>query len=244
MGELSVLAKNTISKCERIVKKLGETVSGKRGLDSGMRSMLRDMRNLLISSEEKLKEAKETIKTLREKINKVLATLRVFKGLIKAAKTKDENLKRGLPAEDIQNILGGITKDIMGGVDGYQKAKKGDGTASVLGSILGGITRLTAGIIKAVNRPDVGPKLDSALRNIDKAIRIVQEKKAMEKEAELIIMWKDAVLLVKQDVFGGNLKERTEKEDQDLYEEIEEIIEDGDVQEIYDSFNGLRDAAS
>jgi len=243
--ELSGLAKNTISKCERIVKKLGETVSGKRGLDSGMRSMLRDMRNLLISSEEKLKEAKETIKTLREKINKVLATLRVFKGLIKAAKTKDENLKRGLPAEDIQNILGGITKDIMGGVDGYQKAKKGDGTASVLGSILGGITRLTAGIIKAVNRPDVGPKLDSALRNIDKAIRIVQEQKeAMEKEAELIIMWKDAVLLVKQDVFGGNLKERTEKEDQDLYEEIEEIIEDGDVQEIYDSFNGLRDAAS
>merc|ERR550525_1358029 len=236
--ELSGLAKNTISKCERIVKKLGETVSGKRGL-------LRDMRNLLISSEEKLKEAKETIKTLREKINKVLATLRVFKGLIKAAKTKDENLKRGLPAEDIQNILGGITKDIMGGVDGYQKAKKGDGTASVLGSILGGITRLTAGIIKAVNRPDVGPKLDSALRNIDKAIRIVQEQKeAMEKEAELIIMWKDAVLLVKQDVFGGNLKERTEKEDQDLYEEIEEIIEDGDVQEIYDSFNGLSDAAS
>merc|ERR550532_2742987 len=91
--ELSGLAKNTISKSERILRKFNETVAGDRDLDGGMRSILRDMRNLLGFSEEKLKTVKENISILREKINKVLATLRVFKGLFRAAKKKDEALK-------------------------------------------------------------------------------------------------------------------------------------------------------
>ena len=66
-------------------------------------------------------------------------------------------------------------------------------------------------------------------------------KDAMERE--LIIKWGDAVALVKKDVFGGNLEDRPEKFDQELFEEIEEIIEDGDFYEIYETFNQLRDAA-
>merc|ERR1719219_60571 len=175
--ELSGLAKNTISKCERIVRKFKETAAGKRGLDSGMRSILRDMRNLLAFSEEKLKEAKETITTLREKINKVMATLRVFKGLIEAAKKRDEAISKGLPAEDAENIIGGILTDIKSGADNYQKAKKGDGTISVVTSVLSGLTRLTTGIIKAVNRPEVGPLLGTALSKINGAITIVEKQK-------------------------------------------------------------------
>merc|ERR1711974_395317 len=60
-------------------------------------------------------------------------------------------------------------------------------------------------------------------------------KEAME--MELIIQWGDAVHAVKKDVYPENL------EDQDLFEEIKEIIEDGDVEEIYDAFNHLKDAA-
>merc|ERR1712004_698695 len=122
--ELSGLAKQTISKSERIIKKFKEMVAGSRGVDRGMRSVLRDMRSLLRFSEGKLKTAKETISTLREKINKVLASLRVFEGMIKAAKEKDARLRRGLKAKTAEEILNGITTDIMTGVDGYRKAKR------------------------------------------------------------------------------------------------------------------------
>ena len=242
--ELSGLAKQTISKSERIIKKFREMAAGSRKVDRGMRSVLRDMRSLLRFSEGKLKTAKETILTLREKINKVFATLRVFEGMIKAAKEKDARLRRGLKAKTAEEILNGITTDIMTGVDGYRKAKRGDETMSVVTSILGGVTRLTTSIIKAVNRPDVGPKLNSALKATGKAIEIVkQQKDSMEKEVELIIVWKDAVETVKQDVFAGDLKDKREEDAQDLYEEIEGLIEDGDVEELYEAFNGLKGAA-
>merc|ERR1712152_5019 len=220
--------------------KFKEMVAGSRGVDRGMRSVLRDMRSLLRFSEGKLKTAKETILTLREKINKVFATLRVFEGMIKAAKEKDARLSAGLKAKTAEEILNGITTDIMTGVDGYSKAKRGDETMSVVTSILGGVTRLTTSIIKAVNRPDVGPKLKSALEATGEAIKIVeQQKESMENEVKLIIVWKDAVETVKQDVFAGDLREG---DAQDLYEEIEDIIED-DADEIYDAFNDLKGAA-
>jgi len=264
--ELSGLAKQTISKSERIIKKFREMAAGSRKVDRGMRSVLRDMRSLLRFSEGKLKTAKETISTLREKtnkvlaslqvfklktaketistlrekINKVLASLQVFKGLIKAAKEKDARLSAGLKEKTAKEILDGITTDIMTGVDGYRKAKRGDETMSVVTSILGGVTRLTTSIIKAVNRPDVGPKLNSALKATGKAIEIVkQQKDSMEKEVELIIVWKDAVETVKQDVFAGDLREG---DAQDLYEDIEDIIMD-DAEELYEAFNDLKKAA-
>merc|ERR1719270_1390303 len=231
--ELSGLAKQTISKSERIIKKFREMAAGSRKVDRGMRSVLRDMRSLLRFSEGKLKTAKETISTLTEKINKVLASLQVFKGLIKAAKEKDARLSAGLKEKTAKEILDGITTDIMTGVDGYRKAKRGDETMSV-------VTSLTTSIIKAVNRPDVGPKLKSALEATGEAIKIVeQQKESMENEVKLIIVWKDAVETVKQDVFAGDLREG---DAQDLYEEIEDIIED-DADEIYDAFNDLKGAA-
>merc|ERR1712113_517183 len=224
----------------RIIRKFREMAAGSRKVDRGMRSVLRDMRSLLRFSEGKLKTAKETISTLREKINKVLASLQVFKGLIKAAKEKDARLSAGLKEKTAKEILDGIATDIMTGVDGYRKAKRGDETMSVVTSILGGVTRLTTSIIKAVNRPDVGPKLNSALKATGKAIEIVkQQKDSMEKEMELIIAWKDAVETVKQDVFAGDLREG---DAQDLYEDIEDIIMD-DADELYDAFNDLKGAA-
>merc|ERR1719450_378180 len=242
--ELSGLAKQTISKSERIIKKFKEMAAGSRTVDRGMRSVLRDMKSLLRFSEGKLKTAKRTISTLRGKINKVLASLRVFQGLIKAAKERDEAISAGLPAKTAAEIITGITSDIKSGVDGYTAAKPGDETISVVTSVLGGITRLTTSIVKAVNREDVGPKLSSALRKTNKAIDIVtKQKNSMEKEVELIIVWKDAVANVKNDVFDGNLEEGREEDEQELYEEIKEIIEDGDVKELNDAFSGLKDAA-
>jgi len=241
--ELSGLAKETIRKCERIVKKFEETVDKKRELDSGMRSILRDMRSLLSQSERKLGEAKDIIKDLREKINKVFATLRVFKGLVQAAKDKQDKLDTLDGAEDIQNIMGAITSSIVNGVDGYGKAEDEDKTTSLIASITGGITKLTASIIKAVTRPDIGPTLDSALNNVNSAIDIVKKQaKEMEEEVALIIVWEGAVDLVKSDVFGGDL-EGGKEEDRILFEDIQGIIEDGDVAEIYEAFNILKDAA-
>merc|ERR1719432_192458 len=81
--------------------------------------MLRDMRSLLLFSERKLKEAKETISTLREKVNKVMATLRVFQGLVKVAQESQERLEKGLKLNDTQTIIDWWLTNIKNGVDGY-----------------------------------------------------------------------------------------------------------------------------
>ena len=57
----------------------------------------------------------------------------------------------------------------------------------------------------------------------------------MEREVDLIIVWKDAVDAVKDDVFEG--------EDEVLFDEIQEIIDDGDVEDIYEAFTGMKVAA-
>merc|ERR1711953_703345 len=171
--ELSGLAKQTISKSERIIKKFREMAAGSRKVDRGMRSVLRDMRSLLRFSEGKLKTAKETISTLREKTNKVLASLQVFKS--KTAKETISTLR-----EKINKVLASL---------------------QVL-------------------------------------------MKSMGKEVLISFVWKDAVEEVMQDLFAGDLKDKSEEDAQDLYEEIEGIIEDGDVDvDVYEYFNGLKDAA-
>merc|ERR1711923_682056 len=83
--ELSGLAKTTIDKCTKIREKFEEMVAKEKGLDSGMRSVLRKMKSLLKTSETKLTEAKKTTFDLTEKVNNVLASLTVFKGMIVAA---------------------------------------------------------------------------------------------------------------------------------------------------------------
>ena len=113
---------------------------------------------------------------------------------------------------------------------------------------MAGINRLTLSIIKAVNRPDIGPQIDSVLTNVNSAINIVKKQSSIMllspemKELEIIIVWKDAIDEVRKNVFEGDLRDGKE-EDQILFDEIKGIIEDGDVAEIYKAFNGLKDAA-
>ena len=60
-----------------------------------------------------------------------------------------------------------------------------------------------------------------------------------QREKTFLDRWRDAVALVKIEVFGGELGEKKGQ-----FNQIEEIIEDGDVDEIYDAFDKLKDAAS
>ena len=87
-----MIKEQTISKSERIVRKFEETVDKKRELDSDLRSIFSDMRSLLSFSERKLDKAKDILVDLRERINKVIVTLHVFKGLIQATKDRDKLL--------------------------------------------------------------------------------------------------------------------------------------------------------
>ena len=103
--------------------------------------------------------------------------------------------------------------------------------------------------------------LDSGMRNILRDmrafLRFSEEKLETAKDAistmnrksllsdmerELIINWGVAVDKVKKDVFQEDL-EGGDKKDQELFDEIEEIFEDGDALEIYAAFNHLKDAA-
>jgi len=61
-------------------------------------------------------------------------------------------------------------------------------------------------------------------------------QRLIQKEVELIIIWKDALNNVKQDVFY-------EKDDQDLFEEVEAIIEYEDWEDFYDGFKYLKESA-
>merc|ERR1719379_1561205 len=241
--ELSGLAKTTIDKCTKIREKFEKMVDKERDLDSGMRSVLRKMKSLLRTSETKLTEAKKVIIELTEKVNEVLAGLRVFKGLIEAAKEKDEALDN--TGQHITEISGGIIKSIRNGIDGYKKAKDDDKTMSVVGSILDGITSLTTSVVKIFEKPEIGPMVEEALESVNEAVTIIEKQKAfMGKELELVIIWKDAVNTVKTDVFSSDLKERKEgKEPEDLYEDIKDMIEDEDMDDIYDAFDGLKGAA-
>lgn len=97
--------------------------------------------------------------------------------------------------------------------------------------------------MEAVNRPEVAPILKKASDTVSDAIQIVgKTHDELEKEVALIVSWQSAIDQVKGTVFGGDLKSK-KKEDQDLFEDVQEIIEDGDVIEIYQSFEGLKDAA-
>merc|ERR1719297_566801 len=174
--ELSGVAKTTIDKCTKIREKFEEMVAKEKGLDSGLRSVLRKMKSLLKTSETKLKEAKEVIIELTEKVNKVLSGLRVFKGLIEAAKEQDEALDN--TGQHITEISGGIIKSIRNGLDGYKKAKDDDKTMSV---------------VKIFEKPEIGPMVEEALESVNEAVTIIEKQKTfMGKELELVIIWKDA----------------------------------------------------
>jgi len=256
--KLSELAKVTINKCETIRKKFEQMVNGTKNLDSGMRSVLRKMKFLLKTSETKLEEAKVVTIELTEKINKVLISLRVFKGLIEAAKKKEEALSKNLPV-DYREIYSGIFASLRTGIVDYRatcieyiSCRKGyrrdeDNTLSIAASILDGITitGLSTGLVDVLTKPEIAPKVAEALQSVDEAQAIFKKQKEfMTREIELVIIWRDVVQTVYNDVFYSKLSDREEGEHYfELYDEVEEIIEDDDTENIYEAFEGLKDAA-
>jgi len=234
--ELSGLAKQTISKSDRIIRKFKETVDGTRTFEKGMNSMLRDMKNLLRFSETKLKEAKDLIDKLRERVNNVEATLRVFKKMIEGVKEREADLKKAATGKDVENILSVVGKTVVEGVAG------GDGTENILKSVFNGVTSLAKAVTKILTREDIMPRITSAIRRVTSAIaKVTILKNAMEDEVALIIKWRDAVQVVKNDVFQGNLKD---EDDQNLMEELKGIVDEGDVEEITEPFESLKQAAT
>jgi len=244
--ELSGLAKQTVSKCESIRKRFEQIVAGDKELDAGMRSVLRKMKSLLRTSETKLTEAKKTTFDLTEKVNNVLASLTVFKGMIVAANEQQKALDQNKVPQAIGSIFTGVIGSIKDGMGKYRKAKNVDKTMSIVDSFIEGISRLTVSIIKVSELgKDLGPRVTEALDSVNEAQAIIEKQKEhMGKELELIGVWRNTVEVVKNDVFDSDLTDRAEGEDKSLYEEIEEIMEDeDDMAEIYEAFDGLKGAA-
>ena len=130
---------------------------------------------------------------------------------------------------------------------------------SIVNSLLDGITGLTASIVKiSKEKPGVVLEVNKALSKIDAALDILtKQKQAMdkvdlEKDIELIIIMRESVNHVMDDVFPAPHvmddifpadSEVRNEEQQGLFNEIKEIIEGGDVEEIYEAYNGIKDAA-
>merc|ERR1719225_47975 len=118
--ELSGLAKTTIDKCTKIREKFEEMVDKERDLDSGMRSVLRKMKSLLRTSETKLTEAKKTTFDLTEKVNNVLASLTLFKGMIVAADEKQKALDQNKVPQAVGSIVTGVVGSVKDGMGKYR----------------------------------------------------------------------------------------------------------------------------
>merc|ERR1711953_270753 len=207
-----------------------------------MRSLLRSMKSLLNTSERKLDTAKETINTLREKVNGILATLQILKATVEEVQKKEEAIGATATATEVGNIFEDIAGTITKGIEDSEKAKtRKDSTASIVQNTFSGITKLAVSVVNILKRPDVSGLLSKALENIEYAIDVVKKQKSnMEAELAIIIIWRDAVDTVKQDVFDGDL----DGDEEDLVAEIEDIISyDDDVNEIYEAFAELKSAA-
>ena len=81
--------------CENVARKLKETVTESRGLDSEMRGLLRDLRSLLLYTELELKETHErkwVISSLKVAVQ--LAKDYVFSGVLEGGEQDDRHLFR------------------------------------------------------------------------------------------------------------------------------------------------------
>merc|ERR1719219_3207631 len=292
--ELSGLAKNTISKCERILRRLEETAAGKREMDSGMRSILRDMRALLRFSEEELETAKDAIstkstKSLLSDSGRVLKEAMEMELIIQwgdavhAVNTDvyPEGLEDQDHFEEIKAIIeDGHVEEIYDAFNHLKDAAQNyesslaetiNGQSTELSELAKQTTAKSERFLEKFEETVDGEGgLDRGMKSILRDMRALlrsSEKKLNTArdtiptlitrslqsniggllnealELELIIRWRDVINLVKYDVFQGNLKDRTEEEDQDLFEEIEELMEDGDVEEIYEYLTLLKDTA-
>ena len=118
----------------------------------------------------------------------------------------------------------------------------------IVNSLVDNLTSLTASIVKNLEKPSVVPQVNKALSKIEAALYILTKQKQavdkvdLEKDVELIIIMRETVQHVMDDVFPADPEVRKE-EQQGLFNEIKEIIEGGDVEEIYEAYNGLKDAA-
>merc|ERR1719245_1915379 len=148
--ELSTLAKQTVRKCESIRERFEQIVAGDKELDAGMKSVLRKMKSLLRTSETKLTEAKKTTFDLTEKVNNVLASLTVFKGMIEAADEQQKALDQNKAPQAVGSILTGVVGSIKDGMGKYRKAKNVDKTMSLVKYAVDGITSLTLSIVNSV----------------------------------------------------------------------------------------------
>merc|ERR1719499_2038159 len=132
---------------------------------------------------------------LTEKVNNVLASLTVFKGMIDAAVKKQKALDQNKTPQAVASIFTGVVGSIKDGMGKYRKAKNVDKTMSLVNSILDGITSLAVSIVKISELgKDLGPRVTKALDSVNQAQAIIEKQKEhMGKELELIVVWKDAV---------------------------------------------------
>merc|ERR1712062_233374 len=98
-----------------------------------------------------------------EKVNNVLASLTLFKGMIVAADEKQKALDQNKTPQAIGSILTGVVGSVKDGMGKYRKAKNVDKTMSVVNSVLDGITSLTLSVIKIPQLGKVlGPRVTKA----------------------------------------------------------------------------------
>jgi len=138
-------------------------------------------------------------------------------------------------AEGSTALLSGIAETVSKGVEA-------ETNTAIVNTVFSGLGNFVTGLVKILKRPRVSNLLANALDGVKEAIAVITKlAENMTTEKTLIIQWKDAINEVKENVFVGSFDEENDNE---LFNEVKEIIEDGDVDEIYEAFGNLKSAAS
>ena len=140
------------------------------------------------------------------------------------------------------NVISGIVGIVGTSIQAVESSESLRKIPSVVKSFVSDVNNFDERLVFALTRPDMSRMLTRVEGKIDNAVGTVSKlQEGIHEEKQLLIVWKDAVDVVTFDVYDDNLEGGSE-DNQEIFDQIKEIIEDGDVEEIYEVFTDLEEA--
>ena len=140
------------------------------------------------------------------------------------------------------NVISGIVGIVGTSIQAVESSDSLRKIPSVVKSFVSDVNNFDERLVFALTRPDMSRMLTRVEGKIDNAVGTVSKlQEGIHEEKLLLIGWKDAVDVVTFDVYDDNLEGGSE-DNQEIFDQIKEIIVDGDVEEIYEVFTDLEKA--
>jgi len=220
-----------------VLRKFEETVAANRGLDSEMRNLLRDMRGRLLDTELEIDWKLELLIIWKDAVYTVKND--VFDGDVTYGEIDFEEIEDIIEYEEVEDFTEAF-KYLKDAVQNYLTGTSSSGEVRTeLDGRVPYWLELTEQILMKFHEIEAGNQgLDNELRDLLRDMRLLlsewEQKEAGE--LEMFRRMNNAVNDVRNEVFGGDFN----AEEEEVFEEIEAIIEDREYEDFSDPFNYLR----